>query len=159
MILLGSGTGVLIEAWKVRVFRVVLTAEFISPMTFRSQKPWTSVSSSRLLVLDSLTNSTLRVRLSGAVTVAFSSFYHADKHVLSEDEKKTQEYLIACLLGIRRLLVTIADTTSWLSATYLTLRYLPLPLTQGTPLCTTLTGAGIVSSSRLSRRLYTCSVL
>lgn len=83
-----------------------------------------------------------------------------DKHVLSEDEKKTQEYARAashCLHACAHFTFELADTTRWLSDMY---RGLLFPAWQGTPstrCCMKPTEDGTRLSFRRSHRLCTCS--
>lgn len=91
MILMGSGIGVLIEAWKVFIVAHIAFRLKLSMLISRSPKLWISALDLLRLALFCLTRFSLKVRYNSSRDW---STKHAvpDKHVLSEDELKTQEY-------------------------------------------------------------------
>lgn len=98
MILMGSGVGVLIEAWKVLIGSSSPLA--LCSTVVRSPKRLTSVSPRPRRVHDSRTNLISRVHTEiTSVGLHTHLFIHPDKHVLSEDEKKTQEYAVIMTAG------------------------------------------------------------
>lgn len=99
MILMGSGVGIVIEAWKVGVMwsAPLLSCNVYSIAVWnRSRKRWISALGLRPLVHCSRTRLISKVRsFLSALDPSWSDtecgLSFTDKHVLSEDEKKTQE--------------------------------------------------------------------